>query len=162
MNNPDMYTRLLQLKLWKMYPKNVKLWIMIVNFFFATLPGILFVLRNVHIDKTRDSIKMASFNDSVYVMTLLLEIMLLSMSISQQFFYYRFMALRLVRVFMVGQIVSIALMILSTNSSFMKLLRKYFKDANERISWILLFIFIVASTYILFCAYAYLPFSEYT
>lgn len=162
MSNPNSYARLMQLKAWKQFPIPAKVWIMMVNYFFAVLPGILFVLRNVYIEQTKQNVRPASFGDSVYITTLVVQVLLLFMSISQQIIYNRFMALRMVRVFMIGQIVSIILMLISTNEKFIGLLRSKFKKKNKNMSWILLFLVILIMSFVGFILYVQSPISELT
>lgn len=162
---PNNILRKLQIKGWQKYPIEVKTWIMMANFFFAVVPALLFVIRNVFIeDETlmeRANIK----NTGFWVILIIFSIGFFQ-SLFQLMFYQRFMALRLVKTFFFGQCVGLIVLLLAANKNFIQMLRfvvkkkendsemqKFFKKIGA-------FCFLLLVVYIVFFAYRFSSFSE--
>ena len=120
--SPNDVLRNLQIRGWKKYSPEVRTWIMMANFFFAILPGIIFLIRNVFIE---DEIAMtqADVHSNGYWTFLLIFGIGVLQSIFQMTSYNRFMSLRLVRTFFVGQCISLVLILLSASKDIIKYLR---------------------------------------
>ena len=96
--SPDNILRNYQIRGWQKFSPEVRTWIMMANFFFAIVPGIVYLIRNVFIE---DEVAMnqASMYDSGYRTYLFVFLIGVLQSIFQLAYYNRFMSLRLVKTY---------------------------------------------------------------
>ena len=163
--SPDNFLRDFQIKGWQKYSPEVQTWIMMANYFFAVIPGIIFLVRNVFI---HDEVVMtqASVNDSGYWTYLMIYSLGLMQSIFQVANYNRFMSMRLVKTFLVGQCVGLILLLVGLSETFVQFLQNIVKP-NKNDDWLKsgskklgLFSIFLVITYIFFFIYRFSPFSE--
>ena len=164
MTSPNDILRNYQIKAWKKYSPEIKTWIMIANFFFAILPGIVFITRNVFIED-ETVMSQAAFGDSNYNIIVAIYLVGLVPSLFQMFQYNRFMSLRLVRTYFFGQCISIFLLLLSSSDKFISTIRSISKqNTRSRISKTLskigIFCLILVLCYIPFFIYVFSGYSE--
>lgn len=120
--SPNDILRNYQIRGWKKYSPEVRTWIMMANYFFAILPGVIFLIRNVFI---QDEVAMSQadiYSNGYWTFLLIFGIGIIQ-SIFQMTNYNRFMSLRLVRTFFVGQCLSLFLILIGANKGFIESLR---------------------------------------
>ena len=154
---PDQHARKLQIKIWKRFPDSIKIWIMIANYFMAVLPGITFAVQNVHVKDSNTS-KNAEFQNETYITTLITHLMVIVLLAVQIFLKSRFMSLKLVQTQIVGNIFSIALVLMSTSKWFVKAFS--FKIGNTTFNQGLMFLALLLCGYVLLFLYGISPISE--
>ena len=152
---PDEYARVLQIKLWKKYSVKVRLWIMIANYFMAILPGILYVISNIYFENNNK--KHASFNNKSFYIMLGFQALMLVLMTYQMIFNQRFMSHKLIKVQMLGNLTTIAMMLLSTNEGFLSFLK-----FSRRKVWNQVFIFgiLLLFAYSILFVYTISPLSD--
>ena len=163
--SPNDILRNFQIRGWKKYSTEVRTWIMMANYFFAILPGIIFLIRNVFI---QDEVAMsqADISTNGYWTFLLIFGIGIIQSIFQMAFYNRFMSLRLVRTFFVGQCISLFLILICASKEFIETLRFVAKPSKaDSLHMNLLkksglFALILVFCYILFFVYRFSGFSD--
>lgn len=165
--SPNVILRKLQKRGWARYSVEIQTWIMMVNYFFAIVPGIIYLIRNVFI---KDEIIMtqASLKDTGYWTFLIVSSFGLIQSVFQIIQYNRFMSLRLVKTFFIGQCIGLFLILLGANKTFIELLRNMVQVDQNDDFWKTsgkkggLFCILLLFSYIVFFAYRFSPFSEIT
>ena len=163
--SPDNILRDFQIRGWHKYSSEVQTWIMMANFFFAVIPGIVFLVRNVFI---QDEVVMtqASVNNSGYWTYLMIYSLGLIQSVFQLTNYNRFMSMRLVKTFFVGQCIGLILLLIGLSETLIQFLQNIVKP-NRNDDWLKsnskklgLFSLILVLTYFIFFIYRFSPFSE--
>lgn len=112
--NPNCYARVLSEMIWSKFMENpgVGAWILVCNFFFAILPGVLYFATNVRIvqeeDNTMDR-ELPNVQKVSDVLALLFIIFPVFVSAFQIVVYNRLISLRMARTFLFGQCISLVL-----------------------------------------------------
>ena len=156
--SPDEYARKIQIKMWQKYSVGVRIWIMIANYFFAILPGILYIVRNIYIIDSKKNVKKASINSKMHIIAVVFQAVLLMLLFSQILFQGRFMSLKLVKTQILGGLVSLVFMLLSSNQTFLEMLSFNLKTKILEQSTIYSVLLLVA--YSVLMLYGLSPFSE--
>jgi len=152
--------RLDQIQGWQSYPALTKFWIMIANYFFAVLPGILILTRQVYIEDEKVT-KNSSLGLS-YMFIISVAFAYIGMSVFQLVRFQRFMSLRLTATFMIGQIVALVAILLTISEPLLKKIKAKFNVKDSKFtSKSVTFLVILASSYVPFLLHAFLnPMSE--
>ena len=162
---PDNILRDFQLKGWQKYSPEVQTWIMMTNFFFAVIPAIVFLVRNVFIQDEVVMMK-ASLKNTGYWTSLIIYFLGLMQSVFQLVYYKRFMSMNLVKTFFVGQCMGVILLLLGMSESFIDFLQNivnpneidsFWKSTSKKLG---LFSLILTFAYVFFFVYRFSPFSE--
>jgi hypothetical protein len=156
----NQYMRADQIQGWQGYPAYTRLWVMMVNYFFAVLPGILILVRQVYLEDEKIT-KNSSLDLSVWFI-ISVALAYIGMSVFQIVRFQRFMSLRLTATFMVGQIVALVAILLTLSDTLLKKIKSKFniKD-NKLTSKAVTFSVILASSFVPFLLHAFLnPLSE--
>ena len=155
--NPDEYTRQLQIKFWKKYKIGVRIWVMVANYFFAVLPGILYVMKNIYEQEVRKKVN-PSFDNEEYIMMLSFQLFIIIVLGVQMIIHKRFMSFKLVKTQLLGAIVSLGLMLLSISKRFKKILAFRFKTKLRE--QVMIFTILMGFAYIILLMYGISPISE--
>lgn len=156
----NQFMRADQIQGWQGYPAYTRLWVMMVNYFFAVLPGILILVRQVYLED--EKITKNSSLDLSFWFIISVALAYIGMSVFQIVRFQRFMSLRLTATFMVGQIVALVAILLTLNDTLLKKIKSKFniKD-NKLTSKATTFMVILASSFVPFLLHAFLnPLSE--
>jgi hypothetical protein len=156
----NQYMRADQIQGWQGYPAYTRLWIMMVNYFFAVLPGILILIRQVYLED--EKITKNSSLDLSFWFIISVALAYIGMSVFQIVRFQRFMSLRLTATFMVGQIVALVAILLTLNDTLLKKIKSKLniKD-NKFASKAATFMVVFAASLVPFLLHAFLnPLSE--
>jgi len=156
----NQYMRADQIQGWQGYPAYTRLWIMMVNYFFAVLPGILILTRQVYLED--EKITKNSSLDLSFWFIISVALAYIGMSVFQIVRFQRFMSLRLTATFMVGQIVALVAILLTLNDTLLKKIKSKLniKD-NKLASKAATFMVVFAASLVPFLLHAFLnPMSE--
>jgi hypothetical protein len=115
-------------KMWKKnYSSSAKFFVMLFNFLFGILPGISYILRNVFVDDEKVMIQ-ASFGSPGYWVYFFVFLMGFIQNLIELIYFKRFMTVQLVKTYFVAQILTLIMLILATNNTFIVFLRKLIKQ----------------------------------
>lgn len=112
--DPNCQARVHSEKIWKRYleNRNVAIFILVCNFFFAILPGVLYFATNVRLVQEEDETLERSppnVQSIVDWLAFLFVVFPIFVSFWQMFVFHRLISLRMTRTFFFGQCISLAL-----------------------------------------------------
>ena len=124
--------------------KNVALWIMYANFFMGMLPGVLILQRKLQNTTKNEKFKIADY--IAFILPILI-------SVFQMMKFKRLMGMRMYKSVFVGQIISLAFIIIASSDNYLEKLRDLLKDktANNGLLAFLTFILSI----LIFCVYVF-------
>jgi len=156
----NQFMRADQIQGWQGYSFPAKFWIMMVNYGFAVLPGIIIMMRQIYIEDekvTRNSSLSLS-----YFTVIMIFLAYIGMSLFQIMYFKRFMSLRLTTTFMLGQIVSLIAVLMTMSGFLMKKIKTKIRVKDSKVlSKISVFLVLLSSSFVPFLLHAMLnPMSE--
>lgn len=160
--DPNCYARVHSQDIWSKYMErpNVAIFILICNFFFAILPGVLYFATNVRIVQEEDNNidrELPNVQKLSDWLALLFIIFPLFVSTWQMFMFHRLISLRMTRTFFFGQCISVFLYLLCFSKP---LLRKFTWFPRKQTIPVLTVIFIPVIYIVFFIPYL-LIYSEF-
>jgi hypothetical protein len=124
MNEQNEYLK----KIWKKtYSSSGKSFVMLFNFLFGILPGVIYILRNVFIDDEK-VMNQASFGSPGYLVYFFVFSIGFIQNIIELIYFKRFMTVQLVKTYFIGQTLTLIMLILATSKHFIEILRKIVKQ----------------------------------